>query len=152
MNMPAKQQKNIQSGLVPICTAILVPNTTNTADTNAHRWSSKDKTAEVCGYKGSKSLTSGEGVTAVVKQLPQWRAAVSAPGLLAVDGVQGLVNKQADSTQQVRPEGSLEQQQRCPVRGHSYQTKRHQTDSSSTQKLIKIPGSGSTSADRVSLR
>ena len=30
MNMPAKQQKNIQSGLVPSCTAILVPRTTNT--------------------------------------------------------------------------------------------------------------------------
>lgn len=61
-------------------------------------------------YQSSNRLTSGEGVTAVVKQLPQWRTAVSAPGLLAVDGVQGLVNKQADSTQQVRPEGSLKQQ------------------------------------------
>lgn len=48
----------------------------------------KDNTAELrhC-VKGSKRRTGGEGVTAVVKQLPQWRTAVSAPGLLAVDGV-----------------------------------------------------------------
>lgn len=64
----------------------------------------------------------------MVKQLPQWRTAVSAPGLLAVDGVQGLVNKQADSTQQVRPEGSLKQQPQNRVK-------------LATQKLIPKTGS-----------
>jgi hypothetical protein len=34
MNVPAKQQKNIQSGFVPSCTAIQVPRTTKTAEEN----------------------------------------------------------------------------------------------------------------------
>lgn len=34
MNVPAKQQKNIQSGFVPSCTAIQVPKTTKTAEEN----------------------------------------------------------------------------------------------------------------------
>lgn len=54
--------------------------------------------------------TGGEGVAAVVKQLPQWRAAVGAPGLLPVDGVQRLVDEQTHGAEQVRPEWSLKQQ------------------------------------------
>lgn len=56
--------------------------------------------------------TGGEGVATVVKQLPQWRAAVGAPSLLPVDGVQRLVDEEADGAEQVRPEGSLKR------RGH----------------------------------
>lgn len=56
--------------------------------------------------------TGGERVAAVVKQLPQWRAAVGAPGLLPVDGVQRLVDEEAHGAEQVRPEGSLKR------RGH----------------------------------
>lgn len=51
--------------------------------------------------------TGGEGVAAVVKQFPQWRAAIGAPGLLPVDGVQRLVDEEAHGAEQVRPEGSL---------------------------------------------
>lgn len=43
----------------------------------------------------------------MVKELAQRRTAVGASGLLPVDGVQGLVDKQAHGTQQVRPERSL---------------------------------------------
>lgn len=48
----------------------------------------------------------------MVKELAQRRTAVGASGLLPVDGVQRLVDKQAHSTQQVRPERSLRDEMR----------------------------------------
>lgn len=65
-------------------------------------------TAEGRGrYQQVGRRTSGQGVAAVVKQLAQRRAAVGAPSLLPVDGVQRLVDEEAHSAKQVRPEGSL---------------------------------------------
>lgn len=111
MNIPAKQQKNIQSGLVPICTAILVPSTTNTAGTHRHVLRASDS-LEHSGMMShwGENPTGGEGVAAVVKQLAQRRTAVGASGLLPVNGVQWLVDKKAHGTKQVRPERSLEQE------------------------------------------
>lgn len=73
----------------------------------------KKKASDSLRHGGTKSnrrkQTGGEGVTAVVKQLAQRRAAIGASGLLPVNGVQWLVDEQAHSTQQVRPERSLKQ-------------------------------------------
>ena len=52
--------------------------------------------------------TCGDGIAAVVKELPQSRAAVGPPGLLPIDGVQRLVDEQAQRTQDEGPRRSLE--------------------------------------------
>lgn len=46
----------------------------------------------------------------MVKELAQRRTAVGASGLLPVDGIQRLVDKQAHGTQQVSPERSLREE------------------------------------------
>ena len=43
----------------------------------------------------------------MVKELPEGRAAVGAPGLLPVDGVQGLVDEQPQGAQDEGPRWSL---------------------------------------------
>lgn len=52
--------------------------------------------------------TCGEGIAAVVKDLPQRRGAVGSPGLLPVDGIQRLVEEEAQRTQHEGPRWSLD--------------------------------------------
>ena len=44
-------------------------------------------------------VTCGDRITAVVKQLPERRAAVRPPGLFPIDGVQRLVHEEAQGAQ-----------------------------------------------------
>ena len=52
--------------------------------------------------------TYGDGVASVVEQFPERRATFSSPRLFAVDGVKGLVEKQAKCAQKVPPPRRLE--------------------------------------------
>lgn len=52
--------------------------------------------------------TCGEGIAAVVKDLPQGRGAVSSPGLLPIDGIKRLVKEEAECTQHKGPRWSLD--------------------------------------------
>lgn len=51
--------------------------------------------------------TCGDGVAAVVKELPQSRAAVGPPGLLPINGVKRLVDEQAQGAHDEGPRRSL---------------------------------------------
>lgn len=52
-------------------------------------------------------LTCGQGVTAMVKQLPQGAISASAPRLLAVNGIKTLVDEEPQGTQEARPSRHL---------------------------------------------
>lgn len=52
--------------------------------------------------------TCGDGITAVVEKLPQRWAAVRPPGLFSINGVQRLVDEQAQGTHDESPWRSLE--------------------------------------------
>ena len=52
--------------------------------------------------------TYGDRVASVVEQFAERRATFSSPGLLAIDSVEGLVEKEAKRTQKVAPPRRLE--------------------------------------------
>lgn len=55
----------------------------------------------------SVDLTSGQGVTAMVKQLPKWTVCASASRLLAINGIKTLVDEEPQGTQEAGPSRHL---------------------------------------------
>lgn len=54
--------------------------------------------------------TCGDGITAMIKELAESRAAVGASGLFPINGVQRLVDKQTQCTQDEGPRWSLQRE------------------------------------------
>lgn len=60
------------------------------------------------GGGGGLQGTCGESVAAVVKDLPQRGGAVGSPGLLPIDGIERLVEEEAEGAQHEGPRWSLD--------------------------------------------
>ena len=74
---------------------------------NDTAWCSELPVGEGCGVVVAGRITCGDGIAAMVKELPESRAAVSSPCLLPINGVQRLVDEQTQRTEEECPSWSL---------------------------------------------